>query len=384
MSSASERSQAVEDVVHAWTYGSNCLLYEERNGADVTVGGTNGAPRSLTYTEAVQTIHAQLVLVALDADLERLQATGQVCYQTAAGMQRTHPADARSYVRAADLCERAAELVVSVGAADDEAARQRLLAVARHDTTMAIGGVDPTVAERARAALEMALAETEAQAAPEPNAVRYPGPSYDPATGCHRIGFTSTGQPAYWRLNIPGRGLEHGLVCGPPGSGKSNMLRMVMLETALQPGFSLWSADPGGRHLLPEPVERAAERTATDLRGTLALLRELDVLLELRIRRGPVPDPDPATPGVVCVVEDAHLVFGDDLAATRTAERIVVSGGRYGIALVVSTPGAELAHYGGSALLRTGLARTNLFPLGPAGRRMLGELRRAPAPGASA
>lgn len=375
MSFAEERTQAVEDVVHAWTYGSNCLLYEGSGGSDVTVGSETGPPRTLSHAEAVQTIHAQFVLLALDADLDRLQATGQACYQTAAGMQQSHPAEARAYVRAADLCDRAAELVISVGADDDERARRKLLAVAEHDTTMATSGVDPTVAERARRALELALSEAEKRRTPQSPAVRYPGPSYDPATGRHRIGVTSTGEAAYWRLNTPGEGIECGLICGAPGAGKSNFLRMVLLETALQPKFALWLADPADRHDVPAPIAKSAVKTAVNHRDTVGLLREAVAVLDERARRGPLPDPSPRRPGIVLAIEDCHLVFGDDLEATRLAERIVAEGGRLGVALVATAPDADLAFFGGSVALRTGLARTNRFPLGPGGRRMLNELQ---------
>jgi hypothetical protein len=44
---------------------------------------------------------------------------------------------------------------------------------------------------------------------------------------------------------------------------------------------------------------------------------------------------------------------------------------------VVTAPDANLGYFGGSLALRTGLARTNRFPLGPGGRRMLNELQQS-------
>ncbi|MFJ1584190.1 hypothetical protein ACIOC1_12830 [Streptomyces sp. NPDC088197] len=381
MSFAEDRSQAVEDVVHAWTHGTDCLLREADGGSGETVGTETG-PRMLSHAEAVQIVHAQLVLIALGADLGRLQTTARTCYRTAVDARLERPEDARAYARAADLCERAARLVVDAGAAGDDRARRRLLAVAEHDTAVATGAVDPEVADRARRVLESALSEAENRGArdtaPQQRGPRYPGPTYDETTGRHRVGVGATGEPAYWQLNTPGSGMESGLICGAPGSGKSSFLLMVLYEAARREEFTLWLADPGGRHDTPAPIAEAAARTAATREQTVDLLRDAVAVIADRARHhGPVPDPTDTWQGIVLAVEDCRLVFADDLEATRLAERVVAVGGRFGVALVVTAPDADLASFGGSLALRAGLARTNCFPLGPGGRQMLTALGRA-------
>ncbi|MEW2516895.1 hypothetical protein [Actinacidiphila alni] len=393
MSFAEDRSEAVADVAHARRYGGECLVREADGGSGETVGTETG-PRMLSHAETVQIVHAQFVLIALGADLGRLQTAGRSCYRTAVAVQQERPADSRAYARAADLCERAARLVVAAGAAADERARRRLLAVAEHDTAVATGAVDPEVADRARRVLESALtgaeslpdrlgAEDPAGTTPPAGASgrrgpRYPGPTYDAATGRHRVGVGAAGEPAHWQLNTPGVGMENGLICGAAGSGKSSFLLMVLYEASCRPEFELWLADPAGRRALPEPLTGAAARTAATRQETVDLLRDaVGVIAERARAHGPVPDPTPDLPGILLAVEDCAPVFADDPEATRLAERVVAVGGRFGVALVATAPDAGLASFGGSRALRTGLARTNCFPLGPDGRRTLTEVRRA-------
>jgi hypothetical protein len=412
VSLAENRAETADDVVRALAYGRDCLLREADGGSGETVGTETG-PRMLSHTETVQIVHAQFVLTALEADLGRLQTAGRTCYRTAVALQRGRPADARAYARAADLCERAARLVVAAGAATDERARRRLLVVAEHDTAVATGAVDPEVAERARRVLVSALTEAEArtvtgsvsgfasgsasgsgsgsglgseagagtaagETVPRQRGPRYPGPTYDETTGRHRVGVAAAGEPAYWQLNTPGIGMENGLICGPAGSGKSNFLLMVLYEAACRGEFTLWLADPAARHHTPGPIEEAAARTAATREETVDLLRDAVAVIAERARtHGPVPDPTDDLQGILLAVEDCQLVFADDLEATRLAERVVAVGGRFGVALVATAPDADLASFGGSLALRTGLAGTNCFPLGPDGRRLLTELRQA-------
>jgi hypothetical protein len=406
VSFAENRAETADDVVRALAYGRDCLLREADGGSGETVGTETG-PRMLSHTETVQIVHAQFVLTALEADLGRLQTAGRTCYRTAVALQRGRPADARAYARAADLCERAARLVVAAGAATDERARRRLLVVAEHDTAVATGAVAPEVAERTRRVLVSALTEAEARTAagsasasgcgsasgvgteagsgtpagetvPRQRGPRYPGPTYDETTGRHRVGVAAAGEPAYWQLNTPGIGMENGLICGPAGSGKSNFLLMVLYEAACRGEFTLWLADPAARHHTPGPIEEAAARTAATREETVDLLRDAMAVITERARtHGPVPDPTDDLQGILLAVEDCQLVFADDLEATRLAERVVAVGGRFGVALVATAPDAGLASFGGSLALRTGLATTNCFPLGPDGRRTLTELRQA-------
>jgi hypothetical protein len=67
--------------------------------------------------------------------------------------------------------------------------------------------------------------------------LRYPGPTYNPATGSFRIGVGPDDTPVTWRLNTPGAGVENGLILGGPQTGKTNILRVLNAE-ATQTGSS--------------------------------------------------------------------------------------------------------------------------------------------------
>jgi hypothetical protein len=84
---------------------------------------------------------------------------------------------------------------------------------------------------------------------PIPDKVPYEGPSYDPSTGRFRMGRGSDREDIWgWQLNAPGQGVCHGLIIGEPGSGKTNMLRVITVEAVCSGKFVVWHADPTRRH----------------------------------------------------------------------------------------------------------------------------------------
>jgi hypothetical protein len=372
-------SQEEEDAHQAWVYAANCLLYEADGGPDVNVG-PDEQPRIVSHAEAVQITYAENIVIQCEADLDRLRTAGRHCQQKAAEHQTSRPKYARENARAADLCERAAQIVLDAGAAGNERNRRLLMAITKYNTNMAALGRIPQVAKDARTELEAELAEIDAEPDPAagiPDMLPFQGPTYDPATGRFSIGEGAEGVVAHWTLNTPGTGMEHGLICGPEGIGKSNVLRIVLAEAMLQPKFALWLADPTGRHNFPDTYSAVADKIATTPRDTLTVLREAVRVIETRTKRGRFPDPTPQRQGVLVAIEDCHITFADDLEATRLAERIVTAGGPVSVGLVVTAPGTDLTHFGGSLTLRTGLARTNRMPMGSNGAHMLNELRRA-------
>jgi hypothetical protein len=372
-----ERTPGEEDAFEAWTYAANCLLYEEDDGTDVNVGSVE-RPRIVSHAEFVMIDYTKLVMVELGADLDRLRAAARVCHEVARENQASSPGSAREYARAADLCERAAQMVIDYGAASDDGARRRLIAMAEHDTQITALGAVPGVVERAREELRETLAELDQEPDPldELPTRQYPGASYDEITGRCVVGEGAGGVTAYWTLNTPGVGMENGLILGPPEIGKTSSLRLVLLEAFQQPKFVLWLADPTGRNGYDvDPWPKAADKLATSPREVLTLLREAVRVIESRAKRGRFPDPTTGRRGVLIALEDAHEVFGDNLEATELAERIAVDGGPVSVAMVATTVAPDLAHFGGSLKLRTALSRTNLFPMGPNGLHMAHEIR---------
>jgi hypothetical protein len=161
-----------------------------------------------------------------------------------------------------------------------------------------------------------------------PDKVSYPGPSYDPGTGRFRTGVSEDGRHSTWRLNTPGEGVNHGLIVGGPGTGKSSLLRLLMVEAITSRRFGLWAADPTGRHDLKAMLSGVAGRLAENRAETVELLEAASRVISERAKDGGYTDPSSETPGILLVVEDCGQVFTANRHATRVAEQVVTQGGR--------------------------------------------------------
>ncbi|MGW3653544.1 hypothetical protein [Streptomyces sp. NPDC000878] len=282
------KNQQDKDSFQAWVLATNCLLYEADGGPDVNIGAED-TPENVPHEVAVQINYAQNLILECDGDFERIRAAGRACQQAAAERQKDHPGRARQDARAADLCERAAQMVLDAGAAVDDRNRRHLLAHCQYASTMATLGGIPVVADDAQNDLEQTLREIDAEPDPAdglPDQLRFEGTTYDPATGRFRIGEGADGVAAHWRLNTPGAGMEHGLILGPAQIGKSNVLRLVLVEASVQPKFAIWMADPTDRHHFPGFLEGIATKVATSPRDSIQLLREAVRVIYSRTKRG--------------------------------------------------------------------------------------------------
>jgi hypothetical protein len=133
--------------------------------------------------------------------------------------------------------------------------------------------------------------------------------------------------------------MHNGLILGPPEIGKTNIVRIVLVEATMQPKFALWLSDPTGRHnTQARPFAQVASRITTSHRGFLALLRDAAQLVDARTRRGTFPDPSSRKQGILVVIEDGHEVFADNLEATGLAEQVALLGGPVSVALIVTAP----------------------------------------------
>jgi hypothetical protein len=207
-----------------------------------------------------------------------------------------------------------------------------------------------------------------------PDKVSYPGPSYDPGTGRFHMGVSEDERHPTWRLNTPSEGVHHGLIVGGPGTGKSSLLRILMVEAITSRRFGLWAADPTGRHDLKAWLSAVAGRLAESRAETVELLEAASRIIAERTKDGGYTDPSSETPGILIVVEDCGQVFTANRHATRVAEQVVAQGGPVGVGLVVTTRSTDLAYFGGSGLLRAGLAEGNLAAFGSDARDHLTEL----------
>jgi hypothetical protein len=191
----------------------------------------------------------------------------------------------------------------------------------------------------------------------------WPGPTYDPGTGRFAIGAGMDG-PAYWTLHLPGVGVCNGLVAGPPKMGKSNALRLVVLEALASGVFRYGLADPLDRNGLVDVLGQAADHTARTRQETISLLADYATAVTARAplaqRSGDhcFRDPSRQYPALLLVIDDAQEVLRDPKAAALAA-RIAVHGPAVGVGLVVASTSVELADFGGSHTLLSAVSDTN-------------------------
>ncbi|MBR7833259.1 hypothetical protein KDL01_08280 [Actinospica durhamensis] len=369
-----ERRCQDDDVQHVWTVGASCLFQEERPGPQELDTGSEDHSIWVERQAAVQATFVQKILVDLDGDASRIGAAAERC--------RTHVTEHGSasemgsaYARAASLCVRALDLLKESGADTDTHIRDLILAHCRHDATIAFlggaTGIRELAAERLRADLEVLNEQAISSLRLLPETLNYPGPSYDPETGLFETGTDADGNRISWRLHQPGGGVEHGVIVGPAGSGKSNLVSILIVEALHSLRFLLLLADPSGRGQLPGPFAKVAYQGAGDAPGTLKLLRGALAIVRHRAKASGQVEPTPERAGLLLVIEECQHVFTPYAEATRIAETIINKGAAAGVALVVTAPSSNLEHFGSSELLRAGLARGNSAVMG--GPDMLGQ-----------
>ncbi|MFD9965030.1 hypothetical protein [Amycolatopsis sp. NPDC058986] len=184
-----------------------------------------------------------------------------------------------------------------------------------------------------------------------PASVPHRQPTYDAATGRCRIGTGQDG-PAYWQLDIPGTEMTNGLITGPPRTGKTNALRIVVFEALHAAVFGVAIADPLGRNQWNAFDRVTAVPNMTDIAATTDFLRGLATKVRA-VHRSEEPMPMPrGQRGVIVVLDDAQHVLCDP-ATAEAAETIATLGPKHGIGLVVATESTDLAGFAD----RTGLVR---------------------------
>lgn len=207
---------------------------------------------------------------------------------------------------------------------------------------------------------------------PAPEEMRFPGPSYDPATGKFEIAKGPGGAVSYWNLHTPGEGVRSGLIVAAGGMGKTSLLSIVQVEAIASGRFAVLAADPEDRHDLS--WGDGILRVAKGPEETLKMLQAAARAARGRLAEGGYADPSPSAPGILVTVDECQAAFAGNPEATRLAEEIACTGGPAGVGLVVTARGPETAYFGGSSRLRAALAAGNCVASTPA---MIKELTKA-------
>jgi hypothetical protein len=126
-----------DDAIHAWSLGTNCLLYEGDRGPEQLNLGTERHPLMVSRSQWWQHNYAQYAITLFYGDHARLKAAAR---QSLADIS-DKPHWAGQLSRAADICEQAARIVEDAGGVYDDKARRRLVAICEHETTNAALGL---------------------------------------------------------------------------------------------------------------------------------------------------------------------------------------------------------------------------------------------------
>lgn len=170
--------------------------------------------------------------------------------------------------------------------------------------------------------------------------VDHPGRShYDSAAGTIEIGEVVAGdqvEPWLWRLHSPAGQVEHGLIFGDAGAGKSNQLRVILLEAALSEVFFVVPADPRNEHGSATMWRGLADQSwiSTSVSDTINNLDRLANIIRARHDSQHFERPTSEVPGILMAIDDADDVLADPHAAARAIE-IVRTGPLVGVGLVL-------------------------------------------------
>jgi len=148
----------LDDLTLTWSYAANCSLYEEDDGPAELNIGSSLEPHWVSRVEALRDLYAHLLLEELGADPARLAALTRQVHRAG----KRNSSAAAVWGIAADLCQRAGDVIDGAGAVDDARARRRLLAGTKHlNRTVVLGSWVPGYQAEADNDLLQELAEAD-------------------------------------------------------------------------------------------------------------------------------------------------------------------------------------------------------------------------------
>ncbi|MFD1147888.1 hypothetical protein [Saccharothrix hoggarensis] len=161
--------------------------------------------------------------------------------------------------------------------------------------------------------------------------VRYPGGnSYNVATGTIRIGRSITGSDMSLWLNDPETGtVDHVWILGDSGAGKSNSLRIVLLEAVGSGLFHIFPSDPRNEHGFDRLWRSAVDTPAWIATNAADTMRNLEAavrVVKARAASESVSSPTAERPGILFGIDDADDVLR--LPRGRELIRYIVTHGQ--------------------------------------------------------
>ena len=146
------------DLTCAWLHAANCSLYEEDDGPAQLNIASHLEQHFVSRVEAFRDLYSRLLLDELDVDAARIAALARDIDRA----PRNNRTAAVVWDIAAELCQRAADVIDDMGAATDGCARRRLLAGTKHlNRTVALGQWIPPCQQQLDNELLQALRDPE-------------------------------------------------------------------------------------------------------------------------------------------------------------------------------------------------------------------------------
>jgi len=191
-----------------------------------------------------------------------------------------------------------------------------------------------------------------------PNHVPFRGPTYEPMSGRIQVGVGSLGSITTWRLHQPGAGVQHGLVSGPLGSGRTTALTCILINALHSKRFVVMPTAPSWDSLERATWQKASPYAAEGLEQVSELFHALDQMISTRLEAGGYQEPTVECPAILVTMDDSELMF-TNRHIRIVAERLVKEGNKVGIGLVAVTLGKGIEQFGDSDQLRTALLKGN-------------------------
>jgi hypothetical protein len=203
----------------------------------------------------------------------------------------------------------------------------------------------------------------------------FDGPTLDRSTGFITIGRHAGGELARWRLWTPGSGVNHGLIAGTTGAGKSGLLNVLCAEIRHSGVGVLCLADPEDGESVPDWAVHGPHVFAGTIPKIRRMLQAVERIGDARKRRRARTvwkdeqgrqrrgrgyfDPTPEEPAYWVVIDEAPTVLADPECA-RIIAKIGKKFRKYGIGCILSVQVPSLAELGGDLTIRSMMSSTNI------------------------